>query len=83
METCITLLIRLSGVCKIGALIERKCVLVTMSFNHNPTLAELENELLALQLTRFSRRQAQAAETLGIGERSICRMIKRFGLKAE
>jgi DNA-binding NtrC family response regulator len=54
-----------------------------MSFNHNPTLAELETELLALQLTRFSRRQALAAETLGIGERSICRMIKRFGLKAE
>jgi DNA-binding NtrC family response regulator len=56
---------------------------VTMSFDHNPTLEELESEYLALQLKKFSGRRAEVASTLGVSERSIYRMIKRFGLEGD
>ena len=56
--------------------------MVSMAFDHNPTLDELESEYLALQLKKFSGRRAEVASTLGVSERSIDRMIKRFGLEA-
>jgi len=56
--------------------------MVSMAFDHNPTLDELESEYLALQLKKFSGRRAEVASTLGVSERSIYRMIKRFGLEA-
>ena len=66
-----------------GSATQRNYAAVTMSFDHNPTLAELESEYLALQLKKFSGRRAEVANTLGISERSIYRMIKRFGLENE
>ena len=66
-----------------GSTTQRSCASVTMSFDHNPTLDELESEYLALQLKKFSGRRAEVASTLGISERSIYRMIKRFGLEKE
>jgi DNA-binding NtrC family response regulator len=56
--------------------------MVNMAFDHNPTLDELESEYLALQLKKFSGRRAEVANALGVSERSIYRMIKRFGLEA-
>ena len=64
-----------------GSATQRNCASVTMSFDHNPTLDELESEYLALQLKKFSGRRAEVASTLGVSERSIYRMIKRFGLE--
>ncbi len=55
---------------------------VTLSFDHNPTLDELESEYLRFQLKKLSGRRAEVANTLGISERSIYRMIKRFRLDA-
>ncbi|MGB5198381.1 MAG: sigma-54 dependent transcriptional regulator [Sedimenticolaceae bacterium] len=66
-----------------GSATQRNYASVTMSFDHNPTLNELESEYLALQLKKFSGRRAEVASTLGISERSIYRMIKRFGLENE
>jgi DNA-binding NtrC family response regulator len=60
----------------------RNNAMVTMAFDHNPTLDELESEYLALQLKKFSGRRAEVASILGVSERSIYRMIKRFGLDA-
>jgi DNA-binding NtrC family response regulator len=51
-----------------------------MSFDHNPTLDELESEYLALQLKKYSGRRAEVAGILGVSERSVYRMIKRYGL---
>ncbi|MCP5305098.1 MAG: sigma-54-dependent Fis family transcriptional regulator [Chromatiaceae bacterium] len=62
---------------------QRNNALVTMSFDHNPTLDELESEYLALQMKRHSGRRAEVANTLGISERSIYRMIKRHRLDGD
>ena len=59
---------------------QRSNAMVTLSFDHNPTLEELESEYLSLQLKKFSGRRAEVAETLGISERSVYRMIKRYAI---
>jgi DNA-binding NtrC family response regulator len=53
---------------------------VSLTFDHDPTIDELESTYLAMQLKKFSGRRAEVADRLGISERSIYRMIKRFGL---
>ncbi len=55
--------------------------LINLAFDHNPTLEELEMQYLALQLRKHSGRRAMVADILGISERSVYRMIKRFGLE--
>ena len=64
-----------------GSANQRAANVVSLSFDHDPTLDELESEYLALQLKKYSGRRAEVANTLGISERSIYRMIKRFGLE--
>jgi len=64
-----------------GSTYQRNNALVTITFDHNPTLAEVESKYLELQLKKFSGRRAEVATTLGVSERSIYRMIKRFGLE--
>ena len=54
---------------------------VSLSFNHDPTLEELEARYLAYQLKKFSGRRAKVADIMGISERSVYRMIKRFNLE--
>ena len=66
-----------------GSAHQRNNAMLTMSFEYNPTLDELEAEYLALQLKKFSGRRAEVASILGVSERSIYRMIKRFGLENE
>jgi DNA-binding NtrC family response regulator len=63
-----------------GSAYQRNTAMLTMSFDHNPTLDELESDYLALQLKKFSGRRAEVADVMGISERSIYRMIKRYGL---
>jgi DNA-binding NtrC family response regulator len=53
---------------------------VSLTFDHDPTIDELESAYLAMQLKKFSGRRAEVADQLGVSERSIYRMIKRFGL---
>ena len=64
-----------------GSASQRSSALFSISFDHDPTLEELEAEYLAQQLKKFSGRRAEVADTLGISERSIYRMIKRYGLE--
>jgi DNA-binding NtrC family response regulator len=66
-----------------GSSFQRSSAMLTMSFDHNPTLDELESDYLALQLKKFSGRRAEVADAMGISERSIYRMIKRYGLDTE
>jgi len=66
-----------------GSTHQRNNAMVTLAFDHNPTLDELESEYLAFQLKKFSGRRAEVANTLGISERSIYRMIKRFNLESD
>lgn len=64
-----------------GSSHQRGNALVTMSFDHNPTLDEIESEYLELQLKKFSGRRAEVASVMGVSERSVYRMIKRLGLE--
>ncbi len=50
---------------------------VSLSFDHDPTLAELDSRYLSIQLKKYSGRRAKVAEVLGISERSIYRMLSR------
>jgi DNA-binding NtrC family response regulator len=54
---------------------------VNLSFNHDPTLEELEAKYLAYQLSKFSGHRAKVAEIMGISERSVYRIIKRHNLE--
>ncbi len=53
---------------------------LSLGFDHDPTLEELEGEYLAMQLKKYSGRRSKVAEVLGVSERSVYRMIKRHGL---
>ncbi|MES9944355.1 MAG: sigma-54 dependent transcriptional regulator [Candidatus Thiodiazotropha sp.] len=53
---------------------------VTMSFDHDPSMEELEAHYLSYQLKKYSGRRGKVAEVMGISERSIYRMIKRYSL---
>lgn len=54
---------------------------ITLTFDHEPTLAEIEQSYLALLLERHQGRRAAVAKALGVGERTLYRMISQ--LKAE
>lgn len=48
---------------------------VTLSFDHEPTLAEIERHYLQLLLARHQGRRAAVARALGIGERTLYRLL--------
>lgn len=66
-----------------GAGVRHSGALVNLSFNHDPTLEELEADYLALQLEKYSGRRGKVADVMGISERSVYRMIKRYGLEED
>ncbi len=66
-----------------GSATQRNNARITIAFDHNPTLEELEAEYLSLQLKKYSGRRAEVADTLGVSERSVYRMIKRYGLNSD
>ena len=53
---------------------------VTVSFDHDPTLEELQAAYLRLQLQKQSGRRAKVARVLAVSERNIYRLIRRYGL---
>jgi len=53
---------------------------VNLSFTKDPSLDELTNEYLKMLLSKFSGRRMQVAQILGVSERSVYRMIKRYKL---
>jgi DNA-binding NtrC family response regulator len=53
---------------------------VTVSFDRDPTLEELQAEYLRLQLAKHSGHRAKVAEILDVSERNIYRLIRRYGL---
>ena len=55
-------------------------VKVTLNFDHDPTLEELEAAYLRLQLGKHSGHRAKVAEVLDVSERNIYRLIRRYGL---
>jgi len=63
-----------------GAGAGRGNVKTTVSFDHDPTLEELQAEYLKLQLHKQSGHRAKVAEVLAVSERNIYRMIRRYGL---
>jgi DNA-binding NtrC family response regulator len=50
------------------------------SFDHEPTLDEIEEYYLKLLLQKYSGHRLKIAESLGIGERNIYRLLKKHGL---
>jgi DNA-binding NtrC family response regulator len=53
---------------------------VTVSFDHDPTLEELQAAYLRLQLQKQSGRRAKVAQVMAVSERNIYRLIRRYGL---
>jgi DNA-binding NtrC family response regulator len=58
----------------------RNTIKVTVSFDHDPTLEELQAEYLRMQLSKHSGHRAKVAEVLDVSERNIYRLIRRYGL---
>ena len=54
--------------------------LVQLSFDHDPTLEELQAQYLYHQLKKYSGRRAKVAEVMNISERNVYRLIKRYGI---
>jgi DNA-binding NtrC family response regulator len=55
----------------------------TVVFEPGMTMEEMEREAIAAALREVSGNRRKAAEMLGIGERTLYRKIKRFGLEEE
>ena len=54
---------------------------MTLTFDDEPTLAEIEQRYLQLLLTRHGGRRAEVARVMGIGERTLYRLLS--SLKAD
>ncbi len=63
-----------------GTSARRSSAKLTLSFDSDPTLEEVEAAYLGIQLKKFSGRRAKVAEVLNISERNVYRLIKRYGL---
>jgi DNA-binding NtrC family response regulator len=51
-----------------------------LEFDHDPSLEEIEARYLEQQLRKHAGHRSQVAQTLGISERNVYRLIKRYGL---
>ena len=56
---------------------------LTLTFDHEPSLAEIEEKYLQMLLTKYSGHRLLIAKRLGVSERNIYRMIDKHGLKAD
>jgi DNA-binding NtrC family response regulator len=56
---------------------------VTLRFDHDPTLDEIQAEYLRQQLSRHAGHRAMVAKVLDISERNIYRLIQRYGLSEQ
>jgi DNA-binding NtrC family response regulator len=53
---------------------------ISVSFDTDPTLDQLQAEYLKMQLRKFSGHRAKVAEVLDISERNVYRLIQRYKL---
>ena len=53
---------------------------IRLTFSTEPSLADVESHYLALMLDRYAGHRAKVAEIMGISERNVYRLIKRYGL---
>ncbi len=53
---------------------------ISLNFDKDPSLDELEAAYLRMQLEKFSGHRAKVAEVLKVSERNVYRLIKRHGL---
>jgi DNA-binding NtrC family response regulator len=56
---------------------------VTLTFDHEPTLAEIERRYLQLLLERHEGRRSTVARVLGIGERTLYRLLADLKASSE
>ncbi|MET0094742.1 MAG: helix-turn-helix domain-containing protein, partial [Sedimenticola sp.] len=63
-----------------GSSQSKQSALINLSFKRDPSLDELTAKYLRHQLKKYSGRRSQVAEVMGISERSVYRMIKRFNI---
>jgi len=50
---------------------------ITLSFDHEPTLEEMEQRYLGLMLKRYSGHRGKVAQVLDVSERSVYRMLNK------
>lgn len=62
---------------------QERHALVNLSFDHDPTMEELQARYLKLQLKKQSGRRARVAEVMGISERNVYRLIQRYDTSTE
>ena len=55
---------------------------LTLAFDHEPSLTEVEAKYLQLLLTKYSGHRSLIAKRLGVSERNIYRMIDKHRLKS-
>lgn len=53
---------------------------INFSFDHEPTLEELEHHYLRLLLDRFNGHRGKVARAMGISERNVYRLLKKYSL---
>lgn len=56
---------------------------LTLEFNHDPTLDEIEHRYLGMLLSKYSGHRSKVASALGISERSVYRLIDKHGLSKD
>jgi len=54
---------------------------VTLAFDHEPTIAEIERRYLEILLVRHDEHRAKVAQVMGIGERTLYRLLALSGKK--
>lgn len=60
----------------------KKEVSFELSFDHEPTLQEIEQHYLKLLLSKYSGHRLRVAEALGVSERNTYRLLKKYGLSS-
>ena len=53
---------------------------VSLSFKAEPTLEEIQQRYLKSVLTKYSGHRATVAKVLGVSERNLYRLIRKYGL---
>lgn len=55
----------------------------SLSFTEQPTLDEIEKQYLSILLQRYSGHRSKIAGILGVSERSVYRMVEKYGFRDE
>jgi len=54
---------------------------ITLSFEREPTLEEIERRYLALLYNKYAGHRGRIADAMGVSERNIYRLLNKYGLK--